>query len=193
MEGRRLFFRRILCLLFALALIPVLPAAAEEPLAPFGEEDLTFSGIVYPALQPETLPGIPESELIDNEDGTWLLVCKGDGYEAVFRCDENGKNAAILNFSILDSETEGPRGVKLGDSFNVDFNRFPSGEHGMDEDLTEILYGTEGVAPWGFASYDLSAGEMSLRYVTKTASGLTVELLLRYAETYLTEIVLQTV
>ena len=34
---------------------------------------------------------------------------------------------------------------------------------------------------------------MSLRYVTETASGLTVELLLRYAETYLTEIVLQTV
>lgn len=193
-------FRRILCLLFALALTFALTAGAEETSAPaaetpepFGEADLAFGGIVYTALRPDTLPGLPESGLIDNEDGTWLLVCQGDGYEAVFRCDEKGENAQVLSFSILDPEAEGPRGVKLGDSFNVDFNRFPSGENEMSEDLTELLYGTEGVAPWGFADYDASAGEMSLRYVTETESGLTVELLLRYAETYLTEILIQTV
>ena len=176
----------------ALALVFIFPAATES-LAPFGEEDLTFGGITYPALQPDALPGIPESELIDNGDGSWLMVCQGDGYEAVFSCDEHGEDALILNFSILDPEMEGPRGVKLGDSFNVDFNLFPSGENEMGEDLTELLYGTEGVAPWGFANYDSSAGEMSLRYVTETEGGLTVELLLRYAETYLTEIMIQTI
>ena len=63
----------------------------------------------------------------------------------------------------------------------------------MTEDMTEVLYGTEGIAPWGFASYDLSAGEMNLKYVTDTPSGMRVELLLRYTDNYLTEIILQTV
>ena len=190
--------RRILLLALILTLAAA-AAVAEQALpvgtelTPFGESDLTFSGITYTELQPDILPGIPESELIDNEDGNWLLVCKGDGYEAVFRCDSDGGNASILSFSILDPETEGPRGIKLGDSFNIDFNLFRNGENEMEEDLTELLYGTEGKAPWGFASYDSSGGEMSLRYVTATDSGMEVELLLRYAETYLTEIILQTV
>lgn len=160
-------------------------------LAPFEENDLTFSGIAYLALQPDTLPGEPEKELIDNEDGTWLLCFEGAGYEAVFRCGENGENAQILSFSIRDDEIEGPRCVRLGDLFSEDFCRFRSGENEMGEDLTEVLYGTEGTAPWGTASYDPS--DMSLRYVTAVQDGLQVMLILRYKDNYLTEIMLQTV
>lgn len=160
-------------------------------LTPFDESDLTFSGIVYPALQPESLPGEPEKELIDNEDGTWLLRFEGAGYEAVFRCDEKGENAQVLSFSIRDDGIEGPRCVRLGDLFSEDFRRFRSGEHEMSEDLTEVLYGTEGTAPWGTASYDPS--DMSLRYVTAAQEGIQVMLILRYEDNYLTEIMLQTV
>lgn len=162
-------------------------------LEPFTEEDLAFSGFSYPALQPSALPGDPERELMDNEDGTWLLRCEGPGYEAVFSCDEHGENANILSFSILDDETEGPRSVRLGDRFHEDFTRFRSEDNGMTEDMTELLYGEEGGASWGFASYDPSGGETSLRYVTTTQSGLKVELILRYVENYLTEILIQTV
>ena len=161
-------------------------------LAPFGEDDLLFSGFSYPDLRPDDLAGT-ENELVDNEDGTWLLRCEGRGYEAVFTCDADGGNAAVLSFSIRDEETEGPRGVRLGDLFSEDFCRFRSGEHEMGEDMTEVLYGTEGTAPWGFASYDSTDGETSLRYVTPTESGITVELLLRYTDNYLTEILLRTV
>ncbi len=162
-------------------------------LAPFDESDLVFSGISYTALTPEKLPGDPEREIIDNEDGSWLLRCEGDGYEAVFRCDENGRNAQILSFSIRDDGIEGPRCVRLGDKFYEDYSRFRNGENETSEELTELLYGTEGTAPWGFASYDPSAGETSLKYVTVTQDGMQVELLLRYTEEYLTEIMLQTV
>ena len=162
-------------------------------LTPFDEADLIFDGFSYTAMQPGTLPGVRDTELMDNEDGTWLLRCEGDGYEAVFRCDAQGGNATILSFQILDETTEGPRCVRLGDLFSEDFCRFRSGENEMTEDMTEVLYGNEGTAPWGFASYDLSAGEMILKYVTSTQGGMEVELILRYSENYLTEILLQTV
>ena len=162
-------------------------------LTPFCEDDLVFDGYSYTALQPATLPGTPETELVDNEDGTWLLLCEGSGYEAVFSCDENGENAAILSFSIRDEETEGPRCVRLGDLFSEDFCRFRSGEYEMGEDMTEVLYGAEGAAPWGFASYDLTAGETSLCYTALLENGTEVQLLLRYVDNYLTEIILQTV
>lgn len=162
-------------------------------LTPFSEEDLAFSGISFPDLQPDGLPGETEKKIIDNEDGTWLMRCEGTGYEAVFTCGENGENAKILSFSILDDVMEGPRGVRPGDVFSEDFCRFRNGENEMTEDMTELLYGTEGVAPWGSASYDPSYGETVLQYVTSTQDGTQVELILRFVENYLKEIMLQTV
>ena len=164
-----------------------------KDLEAFGEDDLVFGGFSYTAMQPATLPGEPEKELIDNEDGTWLLRCEGPGYEAVFTCDENGDNAKILSFSIRDEDTEGPRCVRLGDLFHEDFTRFRSEDNEMSEGMTELLYGEEDGENWGFASYDPSAGETSLRYVTTTKDGVKVQLILRYNENYLTEIMLQTV
>jgi len=161
-------------------------------LTAFGAEDLVFSGIDYTSLSPETLPGQPETELMDNGDGTWLMRCDGDGYEAVFLCDAKGKNAKILSFTILDEGMEGPRCVRLGDLFHEDFARFRSEGNEMTEEMTEALYGKEGEESWGLASYDPSAGEMSLRYVT-TAGGEQIELLLKYGEgNALTEIIVHT-
>ena len=163
-----------------------------KELEPFGEADLEFSGFTYTALQPDTLPGSPEKELIDNEDGTWLLRCDGDGYAAVFLCDEKGENAKILSLALLSDEIEGPRCVRIGDLFSDDRCRFLFEDNEMTEDLTEALYGTEGTAPWGAASYDFTSGDTGLRYVTDTSAGTQVELLLKYENNVLKEIFLQT-
>ena len=160
-------------------------------LTPFSEDDLAFDGVSYMDLQPSALSGIPEQELIDNEDGTWLLRCDGDGYAAVFLCDERGENTSILSFSLTDDTLEGPRCVRIGDLFSEDFSRFRNGENEMNEDLTEVLYGTEGTAPWGKASYN--PDDMSLHYVTETSAGFQVELILQYENNLLKEIILQTV
>ena len=154
-------------------------------------EELVVGGVPYVTMKPGDLPGTPETEMIDNEDGTWLLRCDGDGYEAVFRCGEHGEDAEILSFTILDDGIEGPRSVRIGDIFSDDFNRFRNGENEMGEDMTELLYGTEGTAPYGVAFYDFSA--MTLRYVTDTPEGPQVELLLKYDNYFLTEIILHTV
>lgn len=159
-------------------------------LEPFGEQDLVFDGFSYLMMQPATMPDNPEQELIDNGDGTWLLRVDGDGWQAVFTCDKDGRNAQILSFALLDDETEGPRAVRLGDLFFEDFMRFRNGEGELDDNAIETLYGTEGTAPWGLACYN--PDDMSLRYVTDTAAGIQVELLLKYENNVLTEIILHT-
>ena len=161
-------------------------------LTPFSAEDLSFSGISYTALTPETLPGAAEKELIDNEDGTWLMRCDGDGFEAVFTCDAEGKNARILSYTILDPDTEGPRCVRLGDLISDDYCRFRSEGNEMSEEMTELLYGTEDSAEWGLASFNYAGGEAFLRYVTE-ADGMRVELLLKYEQNTLKEIILHTI
>ena len=153
-------------------------------------EELVVGGVPYVTMKPGDLPGTPETEIIDNEDGTWLLRCDGDGYEAVFQCGEHGEDAEILSFTILDDGIEGPRSVRIGDIFSDDFNRFRNGENDMGEDMTELLYGTEGTAPYGVAFYDVAP--MTLRYVTDTPEGPQVELLLKYDNYFLTEIILHT-
>ena len=161
-------------------------------LTAFSAEDLSFSGIRYTELMPETLPGEAEKELIDNEDGTWLMRCDGDGFEAVFTCDGDGGNAKILSYTILDPDAEGPRAVRLGDLMSDDYCRFRSEGNEMTEEMTEVLYGTEESGEFGLASFDYSAGEASLRYGTE-ADGTRVELLLKYEQNQLKEIILHTV
>ena len=63
----------------------------------------------------------------------------------------------------------------------------------MEENQTELLYGTEGIAPWGFASYGESSEEMVLHYVTAVEDGTEVMLILRFKDNYQTEIMLQTI
>ena len=161
-------------------------------LTPFSADDLTFGGITYTALTPDTLPGSAELEKIDNGDGTWLLRYDGDGFEAVFTGDAEGGNAKILSYTILDPDTEGPRCVRLGDLMSDDYCRFRSEGNEMTEEMTELLYGAEGSGEYGLATFDYDAGEASLRYVTE-ADGTRVELLLKYEQNLLKEIILHTV
>ena len=161
-------------------------------LAYFSEADLDFASLSYRTAEPAIFGSNVEDMIIDNEDGTWLRRVDGEGFEAVFTCDAAGQNTQIKSYEILSPELEGPRGVRLGDLFHEDFSRFPSGEGALSEDGTrETLYGTEGRAPFGTAEYG-DGSEMTLRYVTPTLGGGDVELILRYRDTVLSEIILHT-
>ena len=156
-------------------------------LTPFGTEDLVFSGLDFLELQPADLPGTPETETIDNEDGTELLWVEGDGYSAVFVSGADGDTTQIVSLSIEDDALEGPRCVRLGDMFHEDLQRFRF-ENRETEGDTEVLYGSENEVPRGIAEYD--ADGITLRYVTATPDGREVELLLRYTLSRLSEMIL---
>jgi len=161
-------------------------------LAMFQEGDLWFTSLSYLTAEPQDMGDNVEDVMIENDDGTWLRRVDGDGFSAVFVCDDEGRNPILVSYTILSPDLEGPRGVRIGDLFHEDFTRFRSGEGEMSEDGTsEVLYGTVGQAPWGLAEYGDISG-MTLRYVTPALGREDVELILRYQDTVLTEIVLHT-
>lgn len=149
----------------------------------FTADDLIFAGIDFLAAQPEDMPGVPEQEEIEDEEGSLLRV-DGDGYIAVFRVSADGTKE-IVSFSIEHDELEGPRGVRLGDTFQEDIKRFRM-ENRDSDGLTEMLYGEEDGVPRGVAEF--GGEENTLRYVTAAPDGRNVELLLRYTMNELTEI-----
>lgn len=159
----------------------------------FSEEDLDFISLSYRTAQPEHFGKNTEGLIIDNQDGTYLLRLSGDGFEALFSCeDTEGKNPVMIGFTFLSSDWEGPRGVRLGDSFQDDFYRFRSGEGALNEEtMTETLYGTPGTAPWAEALYS-STGDIDLKYVTNVPGEGDVGLYLHYTDTVLTEMMLLT-
>jgi hypothetical protein len=82
--------------------------------------------------------------------------------------------------------------VRLGDLMSDDYCRFRSEGNEMTEEMTELLYGKEDSGEFGLARFDFDAGEASLRYVTE-ADGTRVELLLKYEQNLLKEIILHTI
>ncbi len=155
------------------------------------ESDLMVNGRLFLDLQPDSFGGEPDDLMMEDEDGRWLRVIEGDGFSAVFSCDATGQNARIVSYTALNEAQEGPRGVRLGDLFHEDFNRFRNGENESDG-VTELLYGSEGIAPWGYAAYADGDG-MTLRYITGVHSGQNVELYLHYVANTLTEMILHTI
>lgn len=157
-------------------------------LTEFRQDDLVFSGFDFLNLVPSAMPGLPETVLVDNGDGTWLLTVDAEDYEAVFRTDGDGENAAIVSFTIKGEDLEGPRCIRLGDAFHEDLQRFRFEDNGSDG-TTEVLYGTAGTAPYGVVDYGGSEG-ITLRYGTEAPDGRTVELRLSYTLSRLSEIII---
>jgi hypothetical protein len=156
-------------------------------LTEFSADDLSFSGLRFLEMTPEDLPGTPEEDMMEDDDGSYILMLDEADYDAVFRCDnEEGVNAKIVSFTIKGEGLEGPRGVRIGDKLHEDLQRFRF--EGNESDGTEeILYGDENAASFGLAQYSAD-GESTLRYTTDAGDGTQAVLLLRYTMNLLEEI-----
>ena len=138
-------------------------------------------------MTPEDLPGSPEEDMMEDDDGSYILMLDEADYDAVFRCEnEEGVNAKVVSFTIKGEGLEGPRGVRIGDKLYEDLQRFRFDGNSSDG-TSEILYGDENAASFGIAQYSVD-GESSLRYTTETQDGTKVVLLLRYTMNLLEEI-----
>jgi len=157
-------------------------------IAPFGEEDLVFSGIDFLRILPDELPGNPEKAMIDNGDGSWLMIVNEEGYNAVFYTDSEGNSPLIASLEITDDRIEGPRGVRLGDMLNEVYQRFCFERVGMDAPKS-MLYGNEEELPRG--SIENEAEGVTLRYLTEVTGGRVAELILRFHLNELSEIIIQ--
>lgn len=163
-------------------------------LSPFQESDLAFAGIDFLTLTPEAAAAAfgaaREDQWMEDDTGEYIRSMEFAQCELTFIYDKNKENPALYSMSILADGIEGPRCVRIGDSFPSVLNRFRYNEGQYDDaTMTEVLYGTVGTAPWGSAEYS-EDGSATLRYTLRAASGQAVVLHLNFSYMSLNEIML---
>ena len=157
----------------------------------FGQEDLFFLDTDFLAMTPDTI----EDVLGECRETTWME--DGEGYilsmefencEVTFICDSEKKNPVIDTMAIFSDKLEGPRSVRIGDTFSSVLTRFRYNE-GDYNGVVEVLYGEKGVAPYGLAEYGLDASAV-LRYAAQTEDGREVLLYMNFESMSLCEILM---
>ena len=159
----------------------------------FDGADLLFSGLDFMSCTPDQVmlilgQPIEDTWVEDGENGYIRTLSFAEG-EVVVRCDENKENPAVYMMLINADGFEGPRAVRVGDSFASVFNRFRNGEGTFDGVSSEVLYGSEASGEYGLATYGTDASA-SLRYGLVLAGGEHVVLQLNFSQMVLSEIML---
>lgn len=162
-------------------------------LAAFTQDDLTFSGVNFLTLTPETAAqvlGQPTSDTwMEDGDNGFTRMQIYDGFEVTYTYDKAKENCKVYMILITKDGLEGPRGVRCGDTFASVYNRFRNGEGEYGDDDVEILYGENGVGTYGKATYGADASAR-LRYAFDLADGRNVVLQLDFTVMQLSEIIL---
>ena len=162
-----------------------------EELTAFGAEDLTFSGIDFLNLTPDNaaLGNMLRDDWMENGDEGWIRVVTYPGCEVTWLYDSTRANARIYMLDITADGLEGPRAVRIGDTFSSVYNRFRNGEGEYQADGTEVLYGREGEGSFGCAEYDNDASA-TLRYGFTLDDGRQVTLRLTFTVMTLSTVML---
>ena len=169
--------------------VPLSYSGAAMPLT---REDLVFSGVDFVYMTPESaeaaLGAASETIWVQDDNGEYLCTMEFPSCSVTFIFDQNKQNPRPYMMLIDLDRMEGPRAVRLGDTFASVFNRFRHGEGTFDGVSSETLYGTEGTAPWGVATYGMNA-DATLRYAVETERG-TIVLHMTFETMMLSEIML---
>ena len=173
------------------AMVPSSYDGAE--LTAFAESDLTFSGMDFLSLIPEAaieLMGEPMSDLwIENGEHGYIRKQVFASCEITWLFNKERTQGSIYMLYISADGLEGPRAVRIGDTFSSVYNRFRNGEGEYQENGTEQLYGVNGEGSFGKASYGNDASA-TLRYGFTAKDGRAVTLQMGFTVMELSEIML---
>ncbi len=162
-----------------------------EELTVFAEEDLSFSGIELLALTPdkaiEALGEPMSDQWVDNGDSGYIRKQVFQQCEVTWLFNEERTQGSLYMLYISADGLEGPRAVRIGDTFSSVYSRFRNGEGVYQEDGTEQLYGENGVGSYGKAAYGADASA-TLRYGFDAADGRKVSLHMEFTLMELAEI-----
>lgn len=161
-------------------------------LAKFGAEDLLFSGLDFVSLTPETAIAVLGDAIDDRwmEDETsYIRTMTFADAEITFLYDGAKENPRIYMLMLTGDGLEGPRAVRLGDSFAAVFNRFRNGEGEFDGVENEVLYGDVTSGEFGAATYGMDASA-TLRYGLTLEDGQHVVLHMNFSGMQMSEMML---
>ncbi|MBQ6527577.1 MAG: hypothetical protein IJI38_03535 [Clostridia bacterium] len=161
-------------------------------LTPFSESDLVFSGIDFLRTTPEDAvrllgPAIEDSSMEDS-DGTHVRMMDFGSCEIFFRYDASREHVQISSVTIGTDGLEGPRSIRVGDSFSSVLCRFRFGE-GEYENGREVLYGNPDSGDYGLSEYDDNASA-TLRYRVTAQDGSHVLMMGMFEQMQLTELLI---
>lgn len=155
--------------------------------------DLLFSGIDFAALTPEAalaLLGDPiGDEWTEDDDKGFIRMMSFPNCEITFQYDMDKANPAVYMLMLVADGIEGPRAVRIGDTFPQVFNRFCNGEGEFDGVSRETLYGEETTGEFGMAEYGMDASA-TLRYGLVLEDGRHVVLHMTFTDMVLSEVML---
>ncbi len=161
-------------------------------LTAFGEEDTAFSGLDFLTMDPAGFAAVlgepMEDTWLENGDDGYIRVQEYAGCKLTWLFNQDRTEGKVYMLHITTDGLEGPRAVRIGDSFQMVYNRFRNGEGEYQEDGSEVLYG-EGGESFGTASYGTDASAV-LRYGFTAKDGRQVVLQLHFTVMELTEILL---
>lgn len=160
-------------------------------LEPFDRDDLIFSGMDFLEMTPEeaeALFGAAREDHWMEDENAWLRTMEFPACSLTFMYDAKQQNPVLEVMTIDMDGMEGPRAVRIGDTFSSVLCRFRYGE-GEFDGFTEALYGTMDAAPYGVAEYGDDASA-TLYYAMKADNGRTVQLYMPFEQMFLSEITL---
>lgn len=157
----------------------------------FGLADLDFAGVSLLTMAPQEAEDVLgqclEDHWMEDDTGEFIRMMEFAGCDVTFVYDAARENPRLNSLSIAVDGMEGPRCVRIGDTFSSVLSRFRYGE-GEYSDLTEILYGDPAGSTYGLAEYGADASA-TLTYAFEN-SGRQVVLHLTFTTMELSEILL---
>ncbi len=161
-------------------------------LAVFSPADMIFSGLDFLTVTPENAIaalGEPmDDQWVENGDDGYIRVLTFPACEMTWLFNEGRTEGRVYMLRTAADGLEGPRAVRVGDTFASVYNRFRNGEGEYQEDGTEALYAHED-GSFGSAVYGTDASA-TLRYGFTAPDGRQVVLQLHFTVMELTEILL---
>ena len=157
----------------------------------FNRDDLIFAGVDFLALTPEEAEDVFGAAREDHwmeDEGAYLRTMEFASCSMTFMYDAKKQNPVLEVLTIDMDGMEGPRAVRIGDTFSSVLCRFRYGE-GEFDGFTEALYGQMDAAPYGMAEYGDDASA-TLYYAMKADNGRTIQLYMPFEQMFLSEITL---
>lgn len=157
----------------------------------FNRDDLIFAGVDFLALTPEEAEDVFGAAREDHwmeDEGAYLRTMEFASCSMTFMYDAKKQNPVLEVMTIDMDGMEGPRAVRIGDTFSSVLCRFRYGE-GEFDGFTEALYGQMDAAPYGMAEYGDDASA-TLYYAMKADNGRTIQLYMPFEQMFLSEITL---
>lgn len=157
----------------------------------FGEADLTLAGMDLTSVTPEqaeaALGTVLEDIWTENGEDGFIRTVEFAGCEMVFLYDQRKTQSSLMMLDITVDGMEGPRGVRVGDTFSSVMCRFHYGD-GEFTGATDVLYGAEGEA-YGVAEYG-HGGAAILRYALPLTDGRTAALMVSFEQLVANEVLI---